>query len=70
MLVRFCFALSGMVGSGMPETYELKLLLEYVKKVVGTYNRPVVIPTELYTMVKTVNDALETLKINISSPGS
>mmetsp|Transcript_20758 Transcript_20758/g.44943 ORF Transcript_20758/g.44943 Transcript_20758/m.44943 type:complete len:1230 (+) Transcript_20758:202-3891(+) len=53
--------LPGMVGSGMPETYELKLLLEYVKKVVSTYERDIVIPMELATMVDTINDALDTL---------
>ena len=42
-------------------TYELLLLLKYVKKVVDTYNRPVEIPTELHTMVVTVNEALEDL---------
>ena len=51
-----------MVGSGMPETYELLLLLKYVKKVVDTYKRPVVIPEELHTMIKTVNKALTTLE--------
>ncbi|GKY94058.1 hypothetical protein MPSEU_000372400 [Mayamaea pseudoterrestris] len=53
--------LPGMVGSGMPETYELKLLLQYVKRVVDKYNRDIVIPTELYTMIKTVNKALRFL---------
>ena len=54
--------LPGMVGSGMPETYELKLLLQYVRKVVHTYKRSVVIPNELNRMIKTVTEALETLK--------
>lgn len=54
--------LPGMVGSGMPETYELKLLLQYVRKVVHTYKRPIVIPDELLRMINTVNDALDTLK--------
>ena len=46
----------------MPETYELLLLLQYVKKVVDTYNRPVVIPSELQRMLDTVADALATMK--------
>ena len=46
----------------MPETYELLLLLKYVKKVVDTYKRPVTIPSELHTMIKTVNKALATLE--------
>lgn len=54
--------LPGMVGSGMPETYEMYLLLKYVKKVVGTYQRPLVIPAELDKMVTTVNSALDTLE--------
>lgn len=54
--------LPGMVGSGMPETYEMFLLLKYVRKVVHTFGRPVVIPVELDTMIKTVNHALRTLK--------
>lgn len=53
--------LPGMVGSGMPETYELYLLLKYIKKVVDTYKRPVVIPIELNKMITTVNEALDTL---------
>jgi hypothetical protein len=54
--------LPGMVGSGMPETYELKLLLQYVKKVVDRYDRDVEIPSELNTMLNTVNHALEKLE--------
>ncbi|KAL7571991.1 hypothetical protein ACA910_001648 [Epithemia clementina (nom. ined.)] len=53
--------LPGMVGSGMPETYELLLLLQYVKKVVSTYKRPIVIPSELNKMIITINSALDTL---------
>ena len=53
---------AGMVGSGMPETYELYLLMQYVKKVLDTYDRPIVIPAELDKMVKSVNQALDTLE--------
>jgi hypothetical protein len=53
--------LPGMVGSGMPETYELYLLLKYVKKVVDTYDRPIDIPAELGTMILTVTQALDDL---------
>ena len=61
--------LPGMVGSGMPETYELLLLLKYVKKVVSTYKRPVVIPAELNKMLTTVNEALDTLlDANLAEP--
>jgi len=51
----------GMVGSGMPETFEMYQLLKYVKKVVDKYQRPLVIPVELNEMVSTVNDALDDL---------
>eukprot|EP00980_Cylindrotheca_fusiformis_P015436 scaffold4343_cov144-Cylindrotheca_fusiformis.AAC.14 len=54
--------LPGMVGSGMPETYELYLLLQYVKKVVDKYERDVVIPVELGVMLNTVEDALDELE--------
>lgn len=54
--------LPGMIGSGMPETYELLLLLKYVRKVVFTYKRGVVIPSELAKMVNTVNKALDELE--------
>ncbi len=51
-----------MVGSGMPETFELHQLLSYVKKVVDTYDRAVVIPVELADMITTVNGALNDLE--------
>merc|ERR1712122_149997 len=54
--------LPGMVGSGMPETYELYLLLKYVKKVVDKYDREVVVPAELGEMLVTVEEALDTLE--------
>lgn len=53
--------LPGMVGSGMPETYELYLLMKYVKKVVDKYDRDVVVPSELAVMVSAIQDALDTL---------
>jgi len=54
--------LPGMVGSGMPEAYELMLLLKYVKKVVDTHDRDVVVPSELGTMITTVEAALDKLQ--------
>mmetsp|Transcript_22935 Transcript_22935/g.64986 ORF Transcript_22935/g.64986 Transcript_22935/m.64986 type:complete len:1287 (+) Transcript_22935:154-4014(+) len=53
--------LPGMVGSGMPETYELYLLMKYVKKVVDKYDRDVIIPSELHKMLVTVETALDEL---------
>merc|ERR1711935_264022 len=54
--------LPGMVGSGMPETHELYLLLKYVKKVVDKYDGDVVVPTELGTMLVTIEEALDGLE--------
>jgi len=54
--------LPGMVGSGMPETYELLLLLKYVKKVVDKYDREVVVPSELGTMITAVEASLDKLQ--------
>jgi hypothetical protein len=51
-----------MLGSGMAETYELFLLLKYVKKVVDTYDRQVVVPAELGVMLDTIEDALDELE--------
>ena len=48
-----------MVGSGMPETFELSELLKYVLEVVTKYQRPLVIPSELGEMVDKINDALD-----------
>jgi len=53
--------LAGMVGSGMPETFELSELIKYVLEVVTKYQRPLVVPAELGTLVDTINDALDTL---------
>jgi len=53
--------LPGMVGSGMPETYELYLLMKYVKKVVDKYGRDVVVPAELAVMISAIQSALDTL---------
>jgi len=54
--------LPGMVGSGMPETYELYLLLKYVKKVVDKYDRDVVVPAELAKMITNIESALDELQ--------
>lgn len=54
--------LPGMVGSGMPETHELYLLLKYVKKVVDKYDGDVVVPVELETMLVAVEEALDELE--------
>jgi len=53
--------LPGMVGSGMPESYELLLLLKYVKKVVDKYGREFTVPTELGTMITAVEASVDKL---------
>lgn len=40
--------LPGLVGSGMPETYEMMRILKFVKKGIDTYGRDVVLPQEFY----------------------
>jgi hypothetical protein len=54
--------LPGMVGSGMPETYEMYLLLKYVRDIVKTYKRGLIVPDELHVMVTTINNALDELE--------
>lgn len=52
---------NSMVGSGMPETFEVSELLKYVLGVVKKYQRPIVIPSELGVMVDSINSALDEL---------
>lgn len=53
--------LVGMLGSGMPETYELKVLLEYIKQASLKYKRPVTVPKELATLIGNITTALDEL---------
>lgn len=53
--------LVGMVGSGMPETFELEIMLRYILATVSKYRRPVVVPMELGTLIKSINKALDNL---------
>ena len=53
--------LPGMVGSGMPEAFELIVLLQYVRSVISKYRRSVSIPIELATLINAVNEALDDL---------
>ena len=46
----------------MPETYEMYLLLQYVKSVVDKFDRPIIVPSELAKMVDSVNAALKDLQ--------
>jgi len=53
--------LCSMLGSGMPETFELTILLEYVKSVLSKFWRPIIVPRELATLISNINTALDKL---------
>eukprot|EP00978_Attheya_sp_CCMP212_P015438 scaffold39860_cov57-Attheya_sp.AAC.3 len=53
--------LVGMVGSGMPETYELNVLLEYVQSTIKKYKLPLIVPFELNDLIDSINLALDEL---------
>lgn len=50
-----------MLGSGMPETYELKLLLQYLRQATLKYKRSIVVPVELATLIDKISSALDDL---------
>ena len=52
----------GMLGSGMPETFELKMLLLYLKRAVSRYQRPIVLPFEIAALIETISSSLNTLR--------
>jgi len=54
--------LPSMLGSGMPETFELKILLTYIRDCVSKYHRKITIPQELSQLVDRINEALEVLQ--------
>jgi len=51
-----------MLGSGTPEVNELAVLLRYILSVLNKYQRNILVPTELYDLMSTINAALDTLK--------
>ena len=51
-----------MIGSGIPESYELKLLLEYTLTTVLKFKRDIVVPTEIQTLIDSINGALDGLE--------
>jgi hypothetical protein len=53
--------LAGMLGSGMPETFELKVILQYLLEATNRYRRPVVIPIELSNLVAEIQTSLDLL---------
>jgi hypothetical protein len=54
--------LPAMIGSGMPETFELKILLRYLLTLTLQYNNSVHIPTELFDLINVINICLEKLE--------
>jgi len=53
--------LVGMLGSGMPETFELKVLLEYLRSAAMKYDRNIEVPGELATLIDRITSALDEL---------
>ena len=51
---------SGLLGSGMPETYETLRILRYVQKAIKSYNRGVKFPIEFSELLSAVMEALAT----------
>lgn len=52
--------LPGLLGSGMPETYETLRILRYVQKAVRSYNRGISFPVEFSEMLSAIMEALAT----------
>lgn len=52
--------LPGLVGSGMPETYEMLRLVKYVRVELQRYGRAVSLPTEFVTFLYELSSALDT----------
>ena len=51
--------LPGLVGSGMPETYEMLRILRFVQSGVQRFNRPLSVPEELATLMNSLLSALQ-----------
>lgn len=54
--------LVGMLGSGMPESFELVVLLKYIKSIATRYGRPLLVPYEIHEMVEEINESLAELR--------
>lgn len=50
-----------MIGSGTPELSELAVLIRYILSVLNKYERHIRVPTELYTLVESIDTALDSL---------
>ena len=51
--------LSSMLGSGLPETYELKILLQYIHDAMLKFKRSIVVPNELAVLIEKISTALD-----------
>lgn len=60
--------LVGMLGSGMPETFELIALMRYLSSVIRRHGRAVEIPIEFYDLLHSIQSALETLSDDYADP--
>lgn len=54
--------LPSMIGSGMPETFELKALISYILRVTKQYRRLMIVPSELLQLVDRISEGLEHLE--------
>jgi hypothetical protein len=50
--------LPGLLGSTMPETYEMLLIIRYVKSAISKFNKSVSFPTEFATFLEVQSEAL------------
>lgn len=53
-----------MLGSGLPETYELKLLLQYIHDAMLKFKRSITVPKELSVLIERISTALDELGDN------
>jgi hypothetical protein len=60
--------LVGMLGSGMPETFELVVILRYLLKAIKLHRRSVEIPVELYDLIQSIRAALDTVSEDYVDP--
>lgn len=60
--------ISSMLGSGMPESYELKILLKYIHGVVLKFSRQITVPNELAVLIEKISTALDELGDSRYSP--
>lgn len=61
--------LVGMLGSGMPETYELSVLIQYIVSTVKKYGRAITIPLEVGELVTAIENQLDKLLFNTAEDG-